>query len=120
MNTLFITLTIASIFSQVPHAYWAINNYSRIEILWMKRAQNIIFCGIISVGILGFVLIGKHGHALVGAIVEIIINLYYYNNQFSGKGQSKIGQKIAKNWLAYFLAFVIPLMIYVFSKEIEL
>lgn len=59
MNYLFITLTVASIFSQIPHAYWAINNYSRIEPKRLAIAQNVVFCGIISVGILGFVLIGK-------------------------------------------------------------
>ena len=75
---------------------------------------------IISVGILGFVLIGKHEHALIGAGVEIVINLYYYNNQFKGVGRATLKQKLSKEWLAYFLAFLLPLTIYFFSKEIQI
>lgn len=120
MNNLFITLTTLAILSQIPHAWWAIANYNRIPIAWMARLQNAVFCSIISIGILAYVLIGKHEYAFGGAIVEVIINLYYYNNQFSGKGQSTLKDKIRKNWLAYFLAVLIPMTIFFFSLEIKL
>lgn len=119
MYILFISLTIASIISQIPHAYWAINHFSQIEINWLKHVQNVVFCGIISIGIFGFVMIGKHWYAFFGAVVEIIINLYYYNNQFTGRGQSQLWDKFKKNWLAYFMAVLIPMMIFVFSAEIH-
>lgn len=119
MNVLWITLTVLAIFSQVPHAYWSILRYSQMD-RGVKELQAVVFCMIISVGILGFVLIGKHIHALIGAVVEIIINLYYYNHQFGGKGKATLRQKISKEWLAYFLAFLLPLSIYFFSKEIML
>lgn len=118
MSNLFITLTALAILSQIPHAWWAIARYNKLPVSWMANVQNGVFCGIISVGILGYVLLGKHMYALAGAFVEIAINLYYYNQQFGGKGQSTLSQKISKNWLAYFLAVLIPMTIYFFSLEI--
>jgi len=108
-----------AIISQIPHAWWAISNYNRIEIQWMATLQNAVFCSIISVGILAYVLKGMHAAAFIGALVEITINLYYYNNQFSGKGQSNLRDKFKKNWLAYFLAVLIPMTIFFFSLEIK-
>ncbi len=120
MNALWITLTVLAIFSQIPHAYWAITNYSRIQPEAAKILQAICFCGIISVGILGYVLKGNHKYALGGAIVEIIIILYYYNKQFTGKGYANLWKRVSRQWLAYFLAFLLPLCIYFFSREIEI
>lgn len=111
MKYLFLSLAILSILSQVPHAYWSIERYSRIKQTWLRDLQIWVFCGIISIGIFAYVLIGNHRAALIGAAVEILINLYYYNNQFSN-----IQQPIRKHWLAYFLAFLIPLSIYFFTK----
>lgn len=120
MNAIWITLTVLAIFSQVPHAYWSIMRYSQLRVEAVKALQAMTFCMIISVGILMYVLKGKHTEALIGAVVEIIINLYYYNHQFGGKGRATIRDKVSKEWLAYFLAFLLPLSIYFFSKEIEL
>ena len=120
MNAIWILLTVFAIFSQVPHAYWSIMRYSQLEGQSVKALQAITFCTIISVGILMYVLKGKHEYALAGAAVEIIINLYYYNNSFSGRGRTALWDKIKREWLAYFLAFLLPLTIYFFSKEIEL
>lgn len=110
MKTLFLTLTILSIASQVPHAWWSIQRYNRIQIPWMANLQNAVFCVIISVGIMAFVMIEKHYYALVGAIVEIIINMYYYNNQFRNTQDA-----FKKHWLAYFMAILIPMTIFVFA-----
>lgn len=119
MNALWITLTVLAIFSQIPHAYWSITRYSQLK-TGAKELQAICFCMIISVGILLYVLKGKHDYALAGATVEILINLYYYNNSFGGRGRSALWDKIRREWLAYFLAFLLPLSIYFFSKEIQL
>ena len=115
MKTLWITLTALSILSQIPHAYWSINQFSQIKQKGIKVGQNIAFCGIISVGILGFVLEGLHWFAFGGAVVEIIINFYYYDNQFS---QRRTLDRITKNWLAYFLAVLMPMSIFIFSSMI--
>lgn len=118
MKVLFTILAIMSILSQVPHAYWAIDKFNTIPIKWMRQAQNIIFCGIISVGILAFVLAGKHWFALCGAAVEVTINIYYYQTQFTNVDKRKAESK-EKKWLAWFLAFLIPISIYCFSLEIS-
>ena len=120
MKSLFTVLMVASIISQVPHAYWAIDHFSQIENKALRIVQNVVFCSIISVGIFGFAMIDKDDHALAGAMVEIIINFYYYDKQFKGKGQATMRDKISKNWLAYFLAVLIPMMIYFFALEIKL
>lgn len=117
MNTLWITLTVLAILSQIPHAYWSIEKYSQIRQRWLAVSQNIAFCSIISIGILGFVLEGLHYYALGGAIVEIIINIYYYNEQ---KPNTTFWIKFKKDWLAYFLAFLIPMTIFIFSSQIKL
>lgn len=116
MNILWITLTILAILSQLPHAYWSIEKYSQIEQRWLAIAQNIAFCSIISVGILGFVLEGLHLYAFGGAIVEVIINMYYYDKQ---NPRTNFRDKFKKDWLAYFLAILIPMTIFIFSSMIK-
>ena len=110
MKQMYLILAIAAIVSQIPHAYWSIERYNRVTPLWLGKLQNVIFCGIISVGIFAFAYEGKHWYALGGALVEIEINLYYYNNQFS-----RVDNAVSKHWLAYFLGVLIPITIYVFS-----
>jgi hypothetical protein len=110
MKTLYLILAIAAIVSQIPHAYWSIERYNRINPIWLGRLQNVIFCGIISIGIFAFAYDGKHLYALAGAVVEIAINMYYYANQFK-----RLSNPVREHWLAYFLAVLIPITIYVFS-----
>jgi hypothetical protein len=117
MNKLWITLSIMAILSQIPHAYWSIDKYSQIEQRWLKISQNIAFCSIISVGILGFVLDGHIFYALGGAIVEIVINFYYYDKQ---KPRTAFLDKFKSDWLAYFLAVLIPMTIFIFSSMIKI
>ena len=116
MQSVWIRLTAASILSQIPHAYWSIDQFSQIDNKPIKIGQNIVFCSIISIGILGFVLEGRHGLAFGGAIVEIIVNYYYYDNQFK---QRRWTDRIKANWLAYFLAVLIPMSIFIFSSMIN-
>ena len=112
MKTLFLSLTIGAILGQVPHAYWSLDRYNRITQNWMRISQNVVFCSLISVGIFAFVLIENHTMALIGAVVEILINLYYYSNQFRN-----IQKPFQKHWLAYLLAVLLPMTIYFFSLE---
>lgn len=112
MKTLFLILTIGAILGQVPHAYWSLDRYNRINQNWMRVSQNIVFCSLISVGILAFVLIENHTMALIGAFVEVLINVYYYTNQFKN-----VQSPFKKHWLAYLLAVLLPLTIYFFSIE---
>jgi hypothetical protein len=110
LKTLYLILAVAAIASQIPHAYWSIDRYNKVSPLWLGKLQNVLFCGIISVGIFAFAYDGKHLYALGGAVVEILINLYYYSNQFK-----QMQDPFKKHWLAYFLGVLLPLTIYVFS-----
>jgi len=87
---LFLGLVIASIISQVPHAYYTFNSFSRLEDR-LKVIQSVAFCSILSVAIFAFVWIEKPMLALFGAGIEIVVNLYYYSIDFwkQGFGQKK-------------------------------
>ena len=111
-KTIYLILAGACVCSQVPHAYWSINKFSQIEQKWLKVLQNVSFCAIISIGIIIFALDGKHWFALGGAAVEVIINMYYFDNSFK---ERELKTKLEKHWLAYFLAILIPMSIFTFS-----
>lgn len=112
MKYLFLALTILSILSQIPHMIWSIERYNRIKQTWLKNIQIGSVCSIISIGIAAFAYIGEVWYALGGAVVEIVINMYYYNNQFSN-----IQNPFRKHWLAYVLAVLLPMTIFIFSHQ---
>jgi hypothetical protein len=129
MYTLFVILTIATIISQTVHSWFVFQSFSRLD-GWIKQFQAIMFCSIISVAIFAFVIIGKPNLALLGAIIEIIINIYYYAMTFFEKGiaagsrsddKSMRKKSILKfwrmNWIAMFFGFLLPLLIYIFAKQ---
>ena len=126
---LFLALTIATIVSQTIHTWFVFQSFSRLP-GYLKTFQSVIFCGIISVAILAFVLIGNAALALLGAFVEIVINMYYYAMTFFEKGigagsrtnDGKIRRRsIAKfwriNWIAIFFGLLLPMLIYIFAIE---
>jgi len=122
---LFLILTIASILSQIPHAYYTFNSFSKLKDP-LKVIQSVVFCSILSVAIFSFVWIGKLKLALLGALIEIIINLYYYSMEFwsEGYGQKKLKFKSTltfwrKNWIAIFFGLLLPLLIYVFAEQMK-
>jgi len=122
MYTLFLILTVAAIISQTVHTYFVFDSFSRLKGR-LKLFQAVIFCGIISVAIFGFVIINKPALALLGAFVEIVINMYYYAQDFFENGiraRVKRVESIAtfwrKNWVAIFFGLLIPMLIYIFSK----
>lgn len=121
--TLFLALAIATIISQLIHTWFVFNSFSRLN-GWLKTFQSVIFCGILSVAIFAFVIVGKPALALLGALIEIVINIYYYAMDFFENGiRARIhrSQSIAtfwrKNWIGIFFGLLLPILIYVFAKE---
>jgi hypothetical protein len=105
------------------------DSFRKIKQRWLKLTQSVIFCSILSVAILAFVLIEKPKLALLGAIVEIIINIYYYAIDFFENGirhNEKHRRRKAiltfwrKNWIAIFFGILLPLLIYVFAEQMIL
>jgi len=120
---LFLLLTIATIISQLTHTWFVFDSFSRLK-GWLKTSQSIIFCSILSVAIFAFVIIGKPRLALLGAIVEIIINIYYYAMDFFENGiRARVHRSTAiitfwrKNWIAIFFGLLLPMLIYIFAKQ---
>lgn len=123
MYTLFLILTIATIISQTVHTYFVFNSFSRLT-GGLKLFQAVMFCSIISIAILAFVLVGKPSLAMLGAIIEIIINIYYYAMDFFENGiRARVHRSVSiatfwrKNWVAIFFGVLIPMLIYVFAKQ---
>jgi len=123
MYTLFLTLTILVIISQTLHTYFVFISFSRLEGN-LRLIQAIIFCSILSVSILAFVLIRKPNLAILGAIIEIIINMYYYAEDFWKNGiRAKVHRWKSiitfwrRNWVSIFFGILIPILIYVFSEQ---
>lgn len=131
--TLFLVLVIATIISQTIHTWFVFQSFSRLS-GGLKTFQSVVFCSIISVAIFAFVIIGKPKLALLGAFIEIVINMYYYAMDFFENGirkgsktsdekQAKEIRNIAivtfwrKNWVAIFFGLLLPMLIYVFAKE---
>ncbi len=120
---LFIALTVATIISQLVHTWYVFDSFSRLT-GWLKTFQSIMFCGILSVAIFAFVIIGKPGLALLGAIIEIIINMYYYAMDFFENGiraRVHIRDSVLKfwrvNWIAIFFGLMLPVLIFIFAKQ---
>ena len=123
MYYLFLSLTILTIISQTVHTYFVFNSFSRLS-GWLKLSQATMFCGIISVAILAFVLVGEIRLAFLGAIIEIVINTYYYAMDFFENGirarvhrSTSIATFWRKNWISIFFGILIPLLIYVFAEQ---
>jgi hypothetical protein len=131
--TLFLLLVIGAIISQTIHTWFVFQSFSRLQ-GGLKTFQSVIFCSIISVAIFAFVIVGKPWLALLGAFIEVIINMYYYAMDFFENGirkgsntedkkKAKEIRKIAiitfwrRNWVAIFFGLLIPMLIYVFSLE---
>ena len=120
---LFLALAIATIVSQLVHTWFVFVNFSRLK-GFLRIFQSIMFCGILSVAIYAFVIIGKPTLALLGAVIEVIINIYYYAMDFFNNGiRARVRRRdsILKfwriNWVAIFFGILLPMLIYVFAKQ---
>ena len=123
MYKLFLILTVATIVSQTVHTYFVFNSFSRLEGK-LKLFQAVIFCSILSVAIFAFVIVGKPKLALLGAFIEIVINMYYYAMDFFENGiRARVHRSVSiitfwrKNWVAIFFGILIPMLIYVFAEQ---
>jgi hypothetical protein len=123
MYNIFLILTIATIISQAVHMWFCFISFSRLK-GWLKLFQAIMFCSILSIAILAFVLIEKPILALFGAFIEIVVNTYYYNlSYFEGGLKARIHKRESilrywrKNWLGLFFGLLLPMLIYVFAVE---
>lgn len=126
MKYFILMFAILSVLSQLPHAYWTINYTSNIEgnfktrggVIYVSFIQNIVFCMIIATSILILVFMELHRWALIGAIIETLINVYYVHCSYSEKYSRKNSNTDSKKRQlvgAYFLGCLIPACIYVFS-----
>jgi len=120
---LFLALTVATIISQLVHTWFVFHSFSRLT-GWLKTFQSVMFCSILSVAIFAFVIIGKPGLAFLGAIIEIIINIYYYAMDFFENGiraRVHIRDSVLKfwrvNWIAIFFGLMLPMLIYIFAMQ---
>lgn len=117
MKYFILAFAILSIISQLPHAYWTISYTSNIEGK-LSIIQNIVFCLIIATSILVLVFMELHKWALIGAIVETLINVYYvhcsYEEKYS-RANANRSRKHRELIGAYFIGVLIPTCIYVFS-----
>ena len=117
MILLFTILTIAAIVAQLPHSYQTFDSFSRLEGR-LKIIQSVTFCLIVSIAIFAFVMLGKPKLALFGVFIEIVINLYYYTQNFWQRKNSKVDFR--RQWIAFLFGILIPVMIYIFSEQINL
>lgn len=120
---LFLALTIAAIISQTVHTWFVFQSFSRLKGS-LKTFQSVIFCSIISIAIFAFVIAKKPQLALLGAIIEIIINIFYYAMDFFENGIRARVKRVEsiltfwrKNWVALFFGILIPMLIYIFSLQ---
>ena len=111
-ETSLLILVIGAIASNLPHQYYTFDSFSSIDNKFIRVVQNTIFCGLVSLGILVYAIKGDYLIASGGAIIEMVVNFHYYNNQFSERDWKR---RIRKNWAAYFFAVIIPSLILLFS-----
>jgi multisubunit Na+/H+ antiporter MnhB subunit len=124
---LFIGLTAAAIIAQVPNAYYVFRRFSRLSGT-LKEIQAIAFCIILSTAIFGFVYIERPDLALLGAVLEVIINIYYYTGDFWERGydlkksvKNPVGKQVTRFWRINWIALILigigmPTFIYIFSE----
>jgi hypothetical protein len=124
MYNLFIFLTVLAIISQTIHSWFVFFSFSKLT-GFLKHFQAVIFCSLISVAILAFVIIGNSKLALLGAFIEIVINCYYYALDYFENGvRAKIHRRESiqnfwrKNWVGFFFGLLIPMLIYVFALQL--
>jgi hypothetical protein len=107
--------------TQTITTWFVFSEFSGIPNKALKNFQSIIFCSILSLFILTTVFIGQHELALAGAILEALINFYYYAryfwvNGFGQKGAESRKRSIIRFWRRYWLKMifgaVIPALIY--------
>jgi len=135
MYYFFLFLTMAVIVSQTIHVYYVFDSFSKLS-GWLRTFQAIMFCSIISLSILAFVLIGRSDLAFLGALIEVVVNMYYYALDFFENGirtgsrtndesKAREARNLAiivfwrKNWISIFFGILLPMLIYVFAQQMD-
>jgi hypothetical protein len=83
----------------------------------MRDFQSGLFCSIIAILILYCAITGQHAFAALGAGVESLINIWYYDQQWRNikkkdSNETDYWKKFKKNWIGYFLALLMPVTIW--------
>lgn len=121
----FLSLAVLLIISQTIHTYYVFDSFSKLEGK-IKTIQAVLFCSVISLSILAFVLAGNIKLAVFGAVIEAIINAYYYAVEFWKEGfktrakhtrRDSIVRFWRQNWIAILFGVLLPFFIYVFSEQ---
>lgn len=114
-------ITFMIIATQTVTTWYVFHEFSTIPNKGLKNFQSIIFCSILSLFILTTVFIERHELAAAGAILETLINFYYYardfwQNGFGQKGAESRKRSIIRFWRRYWLKMifgaVIPVLIF--------
>lgn len=123
IQTLLIFLVIAAIAAQIPHAYYVFIRASKLKNKSSRQIQAGSFCLILSTAIFTFVIMGEVELALLGALIEFIINIWYYTEDFWDKGFGRTKYKwtaIARlwrqRWMYFFISTLMPGCIFIFSE----
>lgn len=127
----FFAIVFLIISTQTVTTWYVFNDFSQLKNKSLKLFQSITFCGIVSLIIIGSVFIGKKHLAMAGAALEILINFFYYANDFfedgykSFSGNRKEVRKKRFNstlkfwrkyWLKMIFGLIIPVIIYVCAE----
>jgi hypothetical protein len=112
----FTALLVATIVAQVPHVYSVFDSFSRLN-GWLKITQSVAFCLIVSVAIFAFSWAGKPTLALIGAGIEMIVNFYYYTQNYWQRRGTVID--LRKQWIALLFGILLPIMIFIFSEQLR-
>ena len=119
LKTILAIVTFMIIATQTINSWFFFDNFSRIENKKLRNFQSIMFCGIFSLFILVMVFMQEHKMALLGAVVEALLNVYYYFEFWWQNGYgSKQNRGLARirfwrrYWFKVLLAFIIPAAIF--------
>ena len=119
----FFGIVVLIVSTQTITTYFVFESFSSITNTAVKRVQATAFCGIVSLLVIGSVFIGKTEVAIGGAILEVLINWFYYARDFFEQGfhtrkhkWKSIATFWRKYWLKMIFGFVIPYGIYLCSE----
>ena len=127
-------LLVMIVITQTITTWSVFYSVSSIDDKRTKMTQSIMFCGIISLLIIGSVFKGKTGMAIAGGILEMLINFYYYAQDFfrdgfsehEGKSKNKrkdIRKSVVRFYRRYWIKLIfgisIPAAIYFVSEYMK-
>jgi hypothetical protein len=127
----FFGIVLLIVSTQTVTTWFVFHSFSQLNKGALRNFQSIAFCGIISLVIIGSAFIGKTQIAVGGAVLEVLINWFYYAKEFFEDGyKSFSGDKVErrkkrrnstlkfwrKYWLKMLFGIIIPAGIYICSE----